>query len=373
MSFSLGRISGITIRIHYTLLLFLILVTWSLAVGYMPQQYPGLPQSSYWMIGAASGVLLVISVVAHEVCHSIVANRLGIPVRRITLFFLGGVSELPEEPRDPDVEFKTAAAGPISSFAIATILATLWYYSMRASIPPEIAAILQYGASINVALGAFNLLPAFPLDGGRILRSTIWRLSGNMVKATRSAAKISIGISYLMMFGGFVIAILGGFFSGLWVIFIGLFIRSGAESGLSQTVISQALAGTTVNEIMTREVATVDSNLPIEELVNEYFLRKKYAAYPVVKDGTVVGLITMEDVKDIPKNRWGEVTVGEIMKPLSRVATVEPEASAADVMYKMSRMGVGRVLVMKDSRLLGIVSRRDLTHLIYVKTELMQS
>jgi CBS domain-containing protein len=194
-----------------------------------------------------------------------------------------------------------------------------------------------------------------------------------MVKATRSAAKISIGISYLMMFGGFVIAILGGFFSGLWVIFIGLFIRSGAESGLSQTVISQALAGTTVNEIMTREVATVDSNLPIEELVNEYFLRKKYAAYPVVKDGTVVGLITMEDVKDIPKNRWGEVTVGEIMKPLSRVATVEPEASAADVMYKMSRMGVGRVLVMKDSRLLGIVSRRDLTHLIYVKTELMQS
>jgi CBS domain-containing protein len=198
-------------------------------------------------------------------------------------------------------------------------------------------------------------------------------LSGNMVKATRSAAKVSIGISYLMMFGGFVIAILGGFFSGLWVIFIGLFIRSGAESGLSQTVISQALAGTTVNEIMTREVATVDSNLPIEELVNEYFLRKKYAAYPVVKDGTVVGLITMEDVKDIPKNRWGEVTVGEIMKPLSRVATVEPEASAADVMYKMSRMGVGRVLVMKDSRLLGIVSRRDLTHLIYVKTELMQS
>ncbi|MEM2841407.1 MAG: site-2 protease family protein [Candidatus Bathyarchaeia archaeon] len=372
MSFSLGKIFGITIRIHYTLLLFLILVIWSLAVGYMPQQYPGLPQGSYWMIGAASGLLLIISVVVHEVCHSIVARRFGIPVRRITLFFLGGVSELPEEPRDPNVEFKTAAAGPVSSFAIATILAILWYYSITAGHPPELTAILQYGASINGALGAFNLLPAFPLDGGRILRSTLWRLSGNMVKATRSAAKVGITISYLMMFGGFTIAILGGFFSGLWIIFIGLFIRSGAESGLSQTVISQALAGTTVNEIMTRDVTTVDSNLTIEELVNEYFLRKKHAGYPVLKDGMVVGLVTMEDVKDIPKNQWSKVTVGEVMKPLSRVATIEPEASAADAMYKMSRTGVGRILVMRDSNLLGIVSRRDLTHLIYVKTELMQ-
>ncbi|MGQ9543911.1 MAG: site-2 protease family protein [Candidatus Bathyarchaeia archaeon] len=372
MSLSLGKVYGISIRIHYTLLLMFFLVVWSLALGYMPQQYPGLSMASYWMIGLVSGVILIASVVIHELCHSIVANRFGIPVRRITLFFLGGVSELPEEPKDPNIELKTAVAGPLSSFAIATLLGALWYLFITSSLQLELVAVAQYGASINVILGAFNLLPAFPLDGGRILRSILWRLSGNVIGATKSAAKVGVGISYLMMFGGFLVAVFGSFFSGLWIIFIGLFIRSGAESGLSQTIISQALAGTPVGEIMTREVTTVDSNLTIEELVNEYFLRKRFAGYPVLKEFRVVGMITMEDVKDVPRAQWSKVTVGDVMRPISEVFTVEPETSAADAMYKMSRMGVGRVLVMKGDNLMGIVSRRDLTHLIHVKTEFTQ-
>jgi CBS domain-containing protein len=233
----------------------------------------------------------------------------------------------------------------------------------------ELKAIVQYGTMINLILGGFNLLPAFPLDGGRILRSLLWKKTKSLIKATRTASKVGVVLSYLLMFGGFIMLFLGGFFNGLWIIFIGWFIKSGAEAGLSQTIISQMLADTTVGEIMSKDVVTVDANLSLEELVKDYFLSKKYAGYPVLRYGVVVGLVTMDDVKDVPRLRWSELTVEDVMKPLRELVTVESETPASDAMYKMSMKEGGRILVMEDNELKGIVSRRDLTHLIKARSE----
>ncbi len=369
MSFRVGRIFGIRIRIHYSLILIFFLVAWSLAIGYMPTQFPGLSPVSYWFIGILSGLILIGSVVIHELCHSVVANRLGLPVKRITLFFLGGAAEIVEEPESPRVEFKMAVAGPISSFVIAAILGWLWYVSRIVDLTTELTAIAQYGATINIILGVFNLLPAFPLDGGRIFRSILWKQKGSLIKATRTASKVGVWLSYVMMFGGFVMMFFGGFFNGLWIIFIGWFIKSGAETGLSQTIISQVLAGTTVEEIMSKDVVTVDSHISLEKLVRDYFLSRRFAGYPVLREGAVAGLVTMDRVKDVPKTRWKELTVEDVMKPLVELVTVEPETAASDAMFKMSTREVGRILVMEGDELKGIVSRRDLTHLIKARVE----
>ncbi|MEM2902166.1 MAG: site-2 protease family protein [Candidatus Bathyarchaeia archaeon] len=370
MSFKAGRVFGVTIRVHYTLLFIFFLIVWSLAMGYMPQQFPGLSPIRYWIIGTISGFILLLSVVIHELCHSIVAIKLGLPIKRITLFFLGGAAEMAEEPKRPDVEFKMALVGPLSSFAIAALFGGLWYIFKTVSLSVELLAIAQYGAVINLILGGFNLLPAFPMDGGRIFRSIAWKYMRSMIKATQLATKLSVGFAYAMMFGGFLMIIFRGLFNGLWIIFIGWFIKSGAEAGLSQTIITQALSGTTVSEIMSSDVVTVDFDTPLHRLVTEYFLTRKFAGYPVRKDGAVVGMVTMDQVKRIPRPLWEKTAVRDVMKPLGELVIVEPETPASDAFYKMSRKDEGRILVMKNGELNGIVSRKDFTHLIKTKIDL---
>jgi len=261
-----------------------------------------------------------------------------------------------------------ALAGPLSSFVLASLLGALWYF-FRGGFPTELIALTQYGAGINLILGVFNLLPAFPMDGGRVFRAVLWRLKGSLIKATRAASMVGVGLSYLMMFGGFLIMIFGGFFNGLWIVFIGWFIKSGAESGLSQTIISQVLSKTSVREIMSKDVVTVDYDLPLERLVKDYFLIQRFGAYPAMKGGGVVGIVTIGDVKRVPRSGWKKTTVKDVMKPIDDL-TVEPETAASDVMYKMSRQGVGRILVMENDQLRGIVSRSDLTHIIKARTSL---
>ncbi len=370
MSLKIGKIFGVSINIHYSLLLIFFLIVWSLALGYMPTNYPGLSEISYWTIGLISGLLLIASVIIHELCHSVVARRLGIPVKRITLFFLGGAAELPEEPPNPSVEFKMAVVGPLSSFIIAAILGSLWFMFQKGSFPRELIAVTQYGAYLNLILGGFNLLPAFPLDGGRIFRSILWKRKGSLIKATRRSTSVGVGISYLMMFGGFLIMIFGGFFNGLWIIFIGWFIKSSAESGLSQTIISQVLSKTTVSEIMSSNIVTINSDLTIEDLVHNYFLKMSFAGYPVMENGSLIGMVTMDRIKNISQSQWRKLTIKDIMKPAEDLVVVEPEMPASDVMFQMSKKEVGRALVMRNNQLVGIISRRDLTHLINVRLQL---
>jgi Zn-dependent protease/predicted transcriptional regulator len=372
LSVRLGKIMGIPVRIHYTLWLVFILIAWSLAYGYMPSQYPGLDTVTYWAIGIASAIILFASVLVHELSHSYIAKKNGLPIGRITLFFFGGVSEMKEEPRDPGLEVRMAAAGPLMSFLIAVVLGAFWYLAPLANAPVAVTATLGYGALINAILGVFNLVPAFPLDGGRVLRGSIWERSKNLIAATRTATRVSEGISLLMMLGGFAAIVLGDFVNGIWIVFLGWFIRSGAETSLRQTLIGEALSGVTVGDIMTRDVLTVPGNITVHQLVSEYFLVHRHGGYPVVEDGQVLGIVTMQCVRAVPKEKRETTTVKDAMIPCENAVAVKQSASALDAMNIMARQNVGRLLVFDGAQLLGIVTRGDLMRTIRTRQELRE-
>jgi Zn-dependent protease/predicted transcriptional regulator/ribosomal protein L40E len=370
LSVKLGKIMGIPITIHYTLWLVFALIAWSLAVGYMPSQYPGLGVVTYWVIGIVSSVILFASVLIHELSHSYIAKKDGLPIARITLFFFGGVSEITEEPQDPDLEVRMAAAGPLMSFLIAGALGAFWYLTRLVNAPVAVTATLGYGALINAVLGIFNLLPAFPLDGGRVFRGSIWKCSKNFIGATRTATRVSEAISLLMMAGGFASIIFGDFVDGLWIVFLGWFIRSGAETSLRQTIVDETLSGVTVERIMTRDVLTIPPSITIQQLVSDYFLVHRHEGYPVVKDGQILGIITLHCVRAIPKDRRETETVEQAMVHCEPTVTVRPMSTALDILHKMASARVERVLVVDDGRLLGIVTRGDLIRTIRARQEL---
>ena len=370
MSMRLGKIMGIPVRIHYTLWLVFVLIAWSLAYGYMPHQYPGLSTGIYWAIGIASAIILFASVLIHELSHSYVAKKNGLPIARITLFFFGGVSEMTEEPQDAGLEVRMAIAGPAMSLAIAAVLGGLWYISKSISLPVPIIATLGYGALINAILAAFNLVPAFPLDGGRVFRGSIWKHSSNLISATRTATRLSEIISLLMMLGGFAAIIFGDFVDGIWIVVMGWFIRSGAETSLGQTLVGEALTGVTVSDIMTRNVLTVPPEMTVQQLVQDYFLIYHHDGYPVIKDGEIQGIITLRNVRSVPKEQRTSVTVGQAMVPRDRTITIKPTQSALDAFQKMARARVGTLLVTENGRVMGILTRGDVMRTIQTRREL---
>ncbi|MGA2783439.1 MAG: CBS domain-containing protein [Candidatus Bathyarchaeia archaeon] len=370
MSVKLGRIMGIPVRIHYTLWLVFILIAWSLAYSYMPHQYPGLNTLAYWTIGIFSAITLFVSVLVHELSHCYIAKKNGLPIARITLFFFGGVSEMTEEPQDPKVEVKMAAAGPLISFLIAGALGSGWYLSQLGKAPIAIIAILGYGALINAILGVFNLLPAFPLDGGRVFRGSIWARSGNLVGATRTATRLSEALSLVMMLGGFVLIIAGDFVNGIWTVVLGWFIKSGAETSLRQTLIGETLSGITVRDIMTKNVSTVPPDVTVEQLVSDYFLVQRHGGYPVVRDGKVLGIVTLQSVRAVQKDKRSSTRVDEAMVHGEPMVAVKSTLSALEAMHRMARERVGRLLVVEDDKLVGIVTRGDLMGTIQTRQEL---
>jgi Zn-dependent protease len=335
----------------------------------MPHQYPGLDVVTYWAIGIASAIILFASVLVHELSHSYVAKKNGLPIARITLFFFGGVSEMTEEPQDPSLEVRVAAAGPLMSFLIAAVLGGLWYATTVVKAPVALTATLGYGALINATLGVFNLLPAFPLDGGRVFRGSIWKRSGNLVGATRTATRVSEALSLLMMLGGFAAIIFGDFVNGLWIVVLGWFIRSGAETSLRQTLIGEALSGVRVVDIMTQNVLTVPPDITVQQLISDYFLVNRHGGYPVVKDGQILGIVTLQCVRSISQGQRTSVTVARAMVPCESTVMVKPTLSALDAFQRMARKNVGRVLVVEGGRLLGILTRGDLMRIIQMRQD----
>lgn len=372
MSLNIGRIIGIPIRIHWTLWLVFVLIAWSLADGYLPMTYGSkLTQAEDWIVGITSAVLLFASVLIHELSHSYIAKKNGLPIARITLFFFGGVSEMSEDPKDPGLEVRMAAAGPLTSFAIAGVLGGLWIVGGLVSFPTAVIAILGYNALINVGLGAFNLIPAFPLDGGRVLRGSLWRGSQNLLKATRSATRVSEIFSLLIIAAGlFLIVITADIFNGIWIIFLGWFIRSGAETSLRQTQITEALHGVSVGDIMTKNLLTVPPDLTVQRLVNDYFLVHPHGGYPVVQGDQLLGIVTMSSVRSIPREKRETESVSQAMVPFDRIVTISPTSSAADAMQKITQANVGRLLVTDGSRILGVVTRSDLMKTIQTRQDL---
>ncbi len=370
MSLTIGRIIGIPVRIHYTLWLVLLLIACSLAEAYMPQHYPGLGATTYWAIGIVSAIILFVSVFLHELSHSYIAKKNGLPIKRITLFFFGGVSEMGEEPKDPALEVRMAAAGPLTSFLIAIVLGSFWSLTALVNGPVPIIATLYYAALLNGVLGAFNLIPAFPLDGGRVLRGSLWNRSKNLLSATANATRVSEAISLLMMAVGLFFVVFGDFVNGLWIIFLGWFIRSGAETSLRQTRLTESLVGVSVGDIMTRELLSVSPDASVQQLVSDYFLVHPHGGYPVVSNGKLLGVVTMSSVRSIPREKREIERVSEAMVPFERTVTVSPTTSALDALQTMAKNAVGRLLVMDGDRIAGMITRGDLMKTMKARQEL---
>jgi Zn-dependent protease len=369
LSLQVTKIKGIPIRLHFTLIIVFFLITWTLAARLMPEIYPGLARTEYWIIGILGASVLFISVLLHELAHSIVALKYGLKVRQIELFIFGGVSEIEEGESSKDFrkEFKIAVVGPITSFVIAGILALVWWLLLLLSSSPQIGftastdsiksiaeAVLRYGALTNTLLGGFNLIPAFPLDGGRILRSALVKWKRDYDYSTKLAARIGIAISYGFIAFGFIIIFSGSFVSGMWIMFIGWFLNSGAQSYLSQHEISAKLAGVRLKDIMNTRFVSVRPDITINDLLNNYFNVYRKSEFPVVDekhgDNDLLGAVTAKQaINVVPEHNKDSIKVQEIMIPKSKLIVMGSNRSADEALRRIFRENKSRVFVYDDN------------------------
>jgi Zn-dependent protease/CBS domain-containing protein len=358
--FTLFRLLGFEVRVDLSWLVLALLVTWSLADGLFPNYYEGLAQTTYWWMGVIGALLFFLSILFHEFCHSLVARRFGLPMRGITLFIFGGVAEMDNEPPSPKAEFFMAIAGPISS----VVLGTLFYGAASLLTESEttiaVEGVLTYLAAVNWILAAFNLLPAFPLDGGRILRAALWHWKKNLRKATRIASWIGSGFGIVMMLVGVISFLYGRFIGGLWQFMIGMFLRSAAEMSYRQVLFRTKLEGETVKQFMNPRPVTVRPSLTIRELVEEYFNQYHFKMFPVLDGETLLGVITTRHVKVIPQEDWGHKTVSESIERVSTDNAVGPNISILEAISTMNRTGNSRILVIEGDRLAGIITLKDI-------------
>ncbi len=368
----LFKVIGVQISLNYTWFIVFGLIVWTLSSAYFPSTYPDLSRSTHLVMGFLGAFFLFLSVLVHELTHSYIAKREGIEVKEITLFIFGGVSQLAKEPEDSKKELKVAIGGPLSSLVLALIFWILFKATLRSPHLILFTGLLWYLAFINLSLAIFNLIPGFPLDGGRVLRALYWRKTGSLKKATRIASETGKWIGMGLILLGLYLMLTGHLFNGLWFVIIGIFLRSAAESGLQQVVMKGALEGVKVKELMSQGVISVSSSLRISEVVEDFFLTHKHIAYPVIEGERMIGLITLKQVKEVPRDQWAEKTVREVMMPVREEILLDPDGEAVDALQKMIRTGEGRLPVVKDGRAVGMITRRDLLNLLEIKTDLVE-
>ena len=367
-SFRLFRIAGVDIEIHWSWLLVFVLLTWTLASGF-GEEFKGWTGTERWGAAAATSIVFFGSILAHELSHSIVANRLGIPVRRITLFVFGGVSDRESESRPPREEFLIAISGPGRSFAIAGLLGGLWVLLSPVREPAAFAA--GYLAIANAAIGVFNLIPGFPLDGGRVLRSFLWGITHHLLRATRLASWVGTMVAYgLMVLGIVVIVLTGEILSGVWFIFIGWFLRNAAESSYQQALIRHLLGAVPVRSLLNRSYEWVAPYMTLQTLLDEPILPHSARYFAVTGGPGLGGVITPKDVRRFPKTAWPGTMVQQAMTPAERLAVISPEVSLDDALQLMGKHGVQQLPVMEDGTLLGFVTRQDIMRTVQLRVEL---
>jgi Zn-dependent protease len=364
-SFRLGRIFGIPLRLHYTWFIIFALVIFSLS-AYYPLRYP------LWerIAGATfTSILFFASVVVHELTHSIVARHQGIPVKNITLFIFGGVAQITREASRPGAELVMAAAGPLSSMALAGVFS---FFSLLAKGTDQamLVIIFTWLARINLILALFNLIPGFPLDGGRVLRAVLWKLLGNYRQATRLATWVGQGIAYLFIIGGIILMFRFDMLGGLWLAFIGWFLENAASSSYRQAELRSALQSFTAQDVMSADCPVISPTIPLQELVYQHILPSGRRCFLVVDEESLKGIITFQDVKNIPQFRWGHTLVSEAMTPWGKVVMVNPEEDAASILERMDEHNVNQLPVVKEGRIIGLIARDNLFHFIRLRSEL---
>lgn len=366
-SLRIGRIAGIEIAIHYTWFLIFVLITWSLAAGYFPEQYPGWDIWLYWVTSAVSALLLFFSVLFHEMAHSLVAKSQGLPVKGITLFLLGGVSNLEKEPEKPGLEFAVAIVGPLSSVLLAGIFKAVDFLGY-ASIGP-VKAVVDYMFVLNVLLAAFNVLPGFPLDGGRVLRAIIWGATNDLKKATNIATVVGQVFGWIFIVGGVIFALTGDFMGGIWIVLIGWFLNSSAEASRRELELRSIWLNVRVASVMNDHPETVDPNGSVSLLVNDVFIKRGLRVAPVVHEDKLQGIVTIADIKKVSSADWPITSVSKIMTALP-LKTVMPGDNISMAVQMMAENGLDQLPVMVEDRLVGMLSRADIIRYVQVHYEL---
>jgi Zn-dependent protease len=354
-SLRIGRIAGIDVYINISWILIVVFLTVSLASGYFPASSPGLGSSTYFLLSLIASLLLFVSVLLHELAHSFVAKARGLPVSNIVLFIFGGVSNIEREPQSASVEFQMAFVGPLVSLLIGG-LCYLLFLALRGSRTP-VAAILAYLAQTNILLGIFNLIPGFPLDGGRVLRSILWGTTHNLYRATQVATIVGQVVAYLLILYGILQFFFIGAFAGLLVIFTGWFLLNAAQTARSQSVIETTFRGVTVGEVMNKNVMTVPANISLQRLIDEYFLPQGLRSALVMQADQLAGLITLSDIRHVARGEWAQTPVGMVMIPVERLHTATQQQQLKDVLSLMNGRDVNQLPVVQDGRLVGVLSR----------------
>ena len=366
-SFRIAVIKGIPVEIHFSWLLIFFLLSISLAQAYLPEYAEGHSNTSYWAAGIITTLVVFASVLTHEFGHSLVALKEGIPIKKITLFVFGGVAQMESEPESAAAELKVTAAGPATSLLIALFTGALYYLVM----PPGqlISESILFVARVNLIMAIFNTVPAYPLDGGRLLRAIIWFFSKNVLQATKISVGLGSFLAFMAMAYGFLLVFFQGEIMGLWLIFIGWMIYQAGQSSYSQLVFKETFAGMKVSELMSTDLQTISPDTTLDQLAED-FLHYKYGAFPVVYGSTTHGLVSLQHMKDVPREKWPQTRVSQIMTPLKEVMVLRPDSDAGDVMMKIAAQNTGRALVMKEGELVGILSRTDMMRYMQMHMEL---
>ncbi len=365
-----GKIFGIPVEINVSWLLILLLVTWTVADGYLKPNFKDMAALDRWLLGAVAALLLFASILLHELMHSVVAVRNGLPVKRITLFMFGGVAQMSEEPRTAGIEFKMALAGPLASLILAALFYLIYVVLTRAGTGEVAAALFMYMGLINFMILIFNMVPGFPLDGGRVLRSIIWHITGNVTKATYITSRIGKAFAIFLIVMGALSAITGNLVGGIWLVFIGFFLQQAADSGYYQVMMRKGLEGHFVWEVMQTDVVTVDADTPIDAAVHDYFMKYRFNSFPVLENGRLAGMLTTHDLKAIPREEWYHRYVREIMETGPVEHALGPDETAFTALVKIAQDGMGRLPVVQDGKIVGIVSNRDIMKLLKLKIDI---
>jgi len=369
---NLGKIFGIQFRLHYSWFIIFVLITVSLSWQYFPIVYPDWSRPIYWVIGVVTSLLFFASVVAHELAHSLVARINGIPVKSITLFIFGGIARITREATRAGAELKMAAAGPACSLVIGGLFFLL--HILIRNTNESISAMAFWLAYINVALAAFNMIPGFPLDGGRVFRSVMWRVSGNYKRSTQIATWVGQGVGYLFILGGILIIFLRPFglswFSGLWLAFIGWFLGNAASASYRQAQWREALQGFTAAQMMNRDCPVVPPNITVNWLVQGYVLTSGHHFFLVADEGELKGVLTLHNIKAVPQQNWDVAQVKEIMTPVEKLKVAHLDQDALSILEQMDENDINQMPVASEGRVIGLISRDSLIRFLRTRSEL---
>jgi Zn-dependent protease/CBS domain-containing protein len=362
--FRVASIRGFDVRIDPSWFILFVLILWSLSAGTFPAVAPGLASWAYLAMGLVGALLFFVSILLHELAHSVVAQSKGIGIQGITLFAFGGLAHTQEEPRRPEDELVIAGIGPVVSFALGAAFLLLAALGRELGWSSAVHEVAQYLGFINLLLAIFNLLPGYPLDGGRVLRAMVWRQTGDFARATRWATTggrwlglglIALGIAEAILLG----ALLGG----IWLVLIGTFLRGAAGSAANDQALEHALSGVRAVDVMARDTPVVDAHMTLRDLARGTALRSPRTSFPVRDNGRIVGTLPMSRLERTPREQWSATPVGAVMNSLDRQAVVHPDTEMSEVLDRMRSAADGQLLVMDDDRVVGSISRADLAQL----------